>query len=249
MSLIDLAYVQVDYNTKMPINSTAYALWEGCQLLGIETKFYSFLADIRKDLRKETLVHGWIGHVKGALQALGCELPNVPDAPECLLPFFGRKIWYTTMGDIRSRGTSVPVFIKPRTHQKAFTGHIASGEIRDLIRTASFDNDLEIMASDPVNFVSEYRIMVHHGMMVAARHYNGDFTLMPDMSVATKAIQAFEGAPCAYSLDLGLTDDGRSLIVEINDAFSLGAYGTHAIVYASMIVDRWCEMASLTSFD
>lgn len=77
MGTIDLAFVQVDYNTKMPINEAAYTLWDGCQKMGIETRFYSFLADIRKDLTKSTLVHGWIGHVKGALLALGCTPPEV----------------------------------------------------------------------------------------------------------------------------------------------------------------------------
>jgi hypothetical protein len=49
----------------------------------------------------------------------------------------------------------------------------------------------------------------------------------------------------AYSLDLGLAEDGRTLIVEINDCFSLGTYGFPALPYAQMVVDRWSEIVGL----
>ena len=244
MSTIDLAFVQVDFNTKLPINETAYSLWSGCHYLGIETKFYSFLADIRPELTKETLVHGWVSNVKGALRLLQVPVPEVPDVREVLLPFFGRRIWTTTMGEFRARRTSEPVFIKPLKAQKAFTGHVSSGEIRDLIQTAGMPDEMELLASEPVDFVSEYRILVHLGMMIACRHYNGDFEVFPDMKVAREVIRTFEGAPCGYSLDLGVTDDGRTLIVEINDAFSLGSYGAPSIPYTQMVIDRWVEMVN-----
>jgi hypothetical protein len=244
MSIVDLAFIQMAPDTKMPINETAYSLWSGCRYLGIETKFYAFLADIRSELTKETLVHGWISNVKGALQCLQVPVPEVPDAPEELLPFFGRRMWTTTMQEFRARRTSELVFIKPLRAQKAFTGYVASGEIRDLIQTAGMPDEMELLASEPVNFVSEYRIMVHLGMMIACRHYNGDFEVFPDMKVARDAIKAFKSAPCGYSLDLGVTDDGRTLIVEVNDAFSLGSYGASSIPYTQMVIDRWVEMVN-----
>jgi hypothetical protein len=64
------------------------------------------------------------------------------------------------------------------------------------------------------------------------------------MDVATQAIQRFKDAPVGYSLDLGVTDDGRTLLVEVNDAWALGAYGTPSIPYTEMVVNRWKEMVS-----
>lgn len=239
-----LAYIQVGLDTKWPVNDTAYTMWHGCQLLGIETRPFTFIQDIYRDLTPETAVHGWISNVKQALRHLKVTPPEVPDAPEPLRPWFGRKLWTTTMGEFRQRRTSEPVFIKPLRIQKAFTGHVSSGRVQDLIQTADMDDDLELLAQEPVTFLSEYRILVHHGLMVACRHYRGDFCLAPDMQVAREAIRAFKGQPCGYSLDLGVTDNGRTLIVEVNDAFSLGAYGTPSIIYAKVILDRWAEMVS-----
>jgi hypothetical protein len=245
MSSVDLAFVQVNPDTGLPFNETAYSFWYGCQLLGIETRFYSSLVDIEKDLRKETLVHGKIPCVKGALRLLGVPIPEVPDAPPELLPLFGRRVWTTTLGKFRQRKTSKPVFIKPLKAQKAFTGHVSSGTVADLIRVAEFPDDMEILASTPVKFVSEYRVMVHYGMAFACRHYNGAFWIFPDMGVVHKATVLFQKAPVGYALDIGVTDDGRTLIVEVNDAFSLGSYGTQAIPYTQMVIDRWVEMVSV----
>ena len=67
--------------------------------------------------------------------------------------------------------------------------------------------------------------------------------MFPDMSIAEQAIQAFsKEAPCAYALDLGITDDGRTLVVEVNDAYALGSYGAPAVPYVQMVIDRWVEI-------
>ena len=55
----------------------------------------------------------------------------------------------------------------------------------------------------------------------------------------------FTQAPVGYSLDLGVTDDGQTLLVEVNDAWALGAYGTPSIPFTEMIVNRWKEMVGI----
>lgn len=117
--------------------------------------------------------------------------------------------------------------------------------MRDFIRTASCPDDTAILASEVVRFVSEYRLFVHRGEIVGCRHYTGDYATPIDFDVARGAVEAFRSAPVGYSLDMGRTDDGRTLVVEVNDAFALGSYGLPSVRYADLVLDRWAEIVGL----
>jgi len=249
--VIDLAYVQKKDGEF--INETAYSFWYGCRLLGIHT--VPFVAadkdaygDVQSldslELRRDTLVHGWIGSVRKALKKIGVPEPQWDGAPpKELEPFYGRRMWPTTMKEVRYRlEENNHIFIKPLKVQKAFTGFVTSGKVSDLIQTAGFEDDFEILASEPVEFVSEYRFFIHNGLIIGCKNYRGDFTRLPDFEVAYACLKAFKGSPVSYSLDLGVTADGKTLVVEINDAFALGAYGMPSVPYAQMVISRWEEM-------
>lgn len=239
--MIDTAYIQKAGGEF--INETAFSFWTGCHLLGIHTEFFEAPSFTHVQLTRETLVHGWVGVVRDALKSLGIDGPQPRvdgQPPETLLPFYGRKVWNATLGDVRRDDHQL--FIKPLNAHKAFTGHVRTGLIRDLAQTAMFPNEFEILCSEVVEFVVEYRLFVHKGMIVDCRRYRGDYTKLVDIDVALDCVKAYKGAPVAYSLDLGLTPDGRTLVVEVNDAFALGGYGMSAIPYAQMVIDRWEEM-------
>lgn len=242
---IEKAFIQASVETKLPLDETAFAVWCGCRILDIPTQLYTFTRDIQGELTKSTLVHGGVPHVVAALNLLGVPIPEVQDYPLCLTRFFGRNVSDSTMGYLRYRHSSQPVFVKPRGGTKLFNGFIYTGSIEDQIRLNTFDNDMPIWESEVVNFVSEYRVLIHQGLVFACRHYKGDCSVFPNLDVATQAIQRFEGAPVGYSLDLGVTDDGRTLLVEVNDAWALGCYGTPSIPYTEMVVNRWKEMVGI----
>lgn len=240
--MISKAFVQYDYNTGLPSSESGYAICRGCYWQGIEVEKFYLPADIRTKVHRDTLVHGGVSAVKSSLRYLGVQVPEVPDAPECLLPWFGRKIWESSMADIRNRKTSEPVFIKPLKLQKSFIGCVYTGSVTDLIQTADIPDDMELLCSEPVKFISEYRILVHNRMIYDCRFYAGDPTLFPNISMAQEAIRAFDDQPCGYSLDIGVVESGETLIVEVNDAFALGNYGAAYLPYTNMVIDRWKEI-------
>ena len=242
---IEKAFIQASVETKMPFDETAFAIWCGCRILDIPTQLYTFTRDIQDELSKDTLVHGGVPHVVAALNMLGVPIPEVQDYPLSLFRFLGRHIKTSTIGYLRQRGSLVPVFVKPRGGTKLFNDFTYTGSIEDQIRLNTFDGDTKIWESDVVNFVSEYRVLIHQGLIFACRHYKGDCSVFPNLDVATQAIQRFKDAPVGYSLDLGITDDGRTLLVEINDAWALGCYGTPSIPYTEMVVNRWKEMVGI----
>ena len=38
-------------------------------------------------------------------------------------------------------------------------------------------------------------------------------------------------------------DDGRTVLVELNDGYSIGAYDLEAGPYLDVLIARWCELA------
>jgi hypothetical protein len=242
---LELAYVQKDPRTGEFISATAYNFWDGCRLLGIPTEPFDAAQIDDLPLTPRTLVHGGVGAVMRALARLGVPAPHVDGAPAELGPYFGRRVWQTTMGALRASDDGAPVFVKPLREAKLFTGHVRDGSMRSLTMTAHVDDGVALLASEVVPFVTEYRCFVHRGRVVGAKHYGGDWRAPPpDFGVADAAAAAFAGAPVAYAIDLGVADDGRTLIVEVNDAFALGCYGLAPVPYARLVEDRWLELTA-----
>lgn len=48
--------------------------------------------------------------------------------------------------------------------------------------------------------------------------------------------------PAGYAIDFGRTADGRFLVVEVNEGYSIGSYGLFYIDYAKLISARWAEI-------
>lgn len=141
-----------------------------------------------------------------------------------------------------------PVFIKPSQEQKLFTGHVIRA-YRDLLRSIECDDATPVQIQGVVEFVSEWRAFILDGEVLSVSHYNGDPMIFPDAATITRFVSLWKEAPVAYSADFGIVRDAelssaRSLLVEVNDAFALGAYGLNSIAYARMIEARWRQMCA-----
>ena len=189
------------------------------------------------------IVVGGVGYVHRALKRLGLAVPELANIPACLLDFAGRKIWTARLGDVRravERGEAI--FMKPLPRQlKLFTGQLLR-EVADLVATAYLPDETVVECSEPVAFVSEHRVFVLHGQIVGVRQYAGDPLVFPDAGSVRAAVATFEDAPASYALDVGVCDDGRTLLVEVNDGYAIGAYGLAPITYAAMIDARWAGL-------
>lgn len=245
MLSIKKAFIQASLETKLPFDETAFAVYGACRLLDIEPVLYQFTRDIQLELARDTLVYGGVPYTIAALNFLGVPIPEVLDYPQSLQKYFGRRITESTIGALRQRGSSVPVFVKPKGGTKLFNGFIYAASVEDLIRLNTFEDDVPIWMSEVVNFVSEYRVLVHQGLILACRHYKGDCSTFPDMNVALAASHEFTNAPVGYALDLGITDDDRTLLVEVNDAWALGSYGTPPIPFTEMVINRWKQIVGI----
>lgn len=212
---------------------------------GVEVASFEWVDDINNmgDLGPTVGVSGYIGDVHRALQVLGRTIPESLDYPSPLRTFLGRTIRRGYLGDVRSSSTRV--FVKS-VGQKEFTGFVWSNSPEDRRRIVTHADDVEVWISDLVNFRAEFRSFVLNNVILDVRRYKGDWSLAPNRKVLENAVSLMalvKEAPAAYSLDWGVTDEGRTLLVEMNDGFALGHYGLNPVLYARMLSARWYELA------
>jgi len=230
-------------------NVNTFSAWQGFIERGAHVEFFEFEDLESLEFSAETPVVGGIGTVQRALSMLGIEIPAMNAVPPVLADFAGRKIWEATLAEVRAQiqDSGAPIFIKPLPAQhKLFAGHVVA-RFRDLIETAGIAPETPVSCSEVVEITSEYRGFVHHGEIAGFKHYAGDFRIFPDFSPVEAALSAWENRPVAASMDWGVTRDGRTFLIEVNDAYSLGCYGLNPVLYAPMIADRWFELTRSSS--
>lgn len=230
-------------------SEACYTAWRGFSHLAYPLDFFEWDDLTQTSLRLDplTLVVGGTVAVHMALRQIGVAVPAPLNLPRPLLGFAGRNIWETTLGTIRQQLQSegaAPVFIKPLVATKSFAGCVVS-RAAELQRLKHLADELGVQAAEPVAFVSEWRYFVHRAAVVGLAFYRGDWSVVPDSATVRRAVAAYLPGPVAYSMDFGVTADGRTLLVEANDAFALGAYGLDPVVYARMLEDRWLELVGV----
>lgn len=225
-----------------------WVAWSGFDRKAYPVSFFEWpdLRDGRVAVAPDTLVVGGVATVLHALRRLGAAPPTI-DYPDSLRAYLGRAVHPSTLGEVRGRFTGddpAPRFVKPREAHKAFTGSVFAA-FRDLIPTAHLPDDLAVWVTDTVEFVSEWRYFVHRHEVVGVGHYRGDPFAHPDAAAVRAAVADYRpAAPAAYGIDFGVTADARTLLVEVNDAYSLGHVGLRPVPYANMLEDRWVELVS-----
>ncbi len=234
------AYVQ--YKAGQPVNLNAFVAQDGFRQLGLEVEPFEAPSLETLPLTADPLVQGYVGVVQRALERLGVEPPFVPDFPDPLHAFTSREIRRSTPG----RRQTIPRLREPYRDQKAFTGYVRGRDVQDLARSAHLPDEFPVWTSEVVTFVSEWRCFVLRGACIGVRPYLQDHrTPVPDLSLVEACIDAYgAAAPAGYTIDLGRTADGRTLLVEVNDGYSLAAYGLPAVPYAQLLEARWTEMAT-----
>lgn len=194
---------------------------------------------------RDDFLAGGIQAMRCAMRQLGIEYSHC-DYPEPLRPFLHRRVWTDRLGRLMDRvdreELDSPVFVKPKEKLKRFTGFVLGGR-EDFYRSNWAGRGTEVWCSDPVRFVSEFRCPVIGGDVCGAYLYDaeGPFHREPDMGAVREMAAAWDG-PKGYCLDVGVLDDGRTALVEVNDGFSVGCYGMPAETYWKMLSLRWEEL-------
>lgn len=128
---------------------------------------------------------------------------------------------------------------------KVLTGIVLDGYKYSSVN--SLDPNTKVMAYDVFEskIVSEWRMYVHKNKIVDSHCYNDGFDVLPDYDYAKKVIAENIDFPCSYTLDMGVLENGRNVVVEFNDMWAIGNYGIPNDMYLKLLKDRYFEITEL----
>ena len=230
-------YIQ-SYENGIPHNYNFMNAYQGFYEMGFEVvPFHD--NDKFQESNKEDIIVGYVGTVRARLADFEIITPEM-DYPDELQKYLGRKIWQTKMDEVNNNPNCWPVFVKP-LEDKQFTGVVVRSP-KDLIGCGIQGVNQDVYCSEIVKFEAEWRCFVRYGHILSVRPYKGDWRKHYDYKVIENAVKEFTSAPVGYAIDFGLTDDGRTLLIEVNDGYALGCYGLFYIDYAKLLSARWAEL-------
>ena len=232
------AYIHA--NSGRPWNEECESAFRGFQSLGIESFLFSSTDELRSRKREDVVVGGTL-IMYHALGEYGI-FPENLSYPSELIEYYGRSIRKKKLCDLERE--SFPLFIKP-LKDKSAPGIIVNA-FPDVFKTeySHLPADSEIWCSEVVDFISEWRCFVRYGKILDIRLYHGNRDARCDDSIILDAVSLYRNSPASYALDFGVTSDGRTIIVEMNDAIALGSYGLQDTLYAELLATRWAELTS-----
>jgi hypothetical protein len=222
---------------------------KGFAVLGCTIRLFQSSELPTLPLTRDTVVVGGMGTVRTALQQIGFDAPSHVSAPAVLYPFLGRECCRTTIHEVRKAGR-FPIFLKPYDQAKVFSGLVIKNadELERLLTARegfpAIAEDFPVLAQEPVSFKTEWRVFVIRGVVVGINFYQGDPLIFPLASVIQRTIGAYEHAPAGYSIDFGVTDKSDTLLIEVNDGYSLGHGALTGRLYAELLQARWLEITN-----
>lgn len=250
-----IVWIKTKYDSSMEMDiphspNIAQAMY-GFRELGAQIKTYHLIDDIYEKVSDADIVVDYVDQCQEILKKFGVS-PEFPDYPDVMKKYLGRKIWKDTITSIANNEDkwSAGYFVKP-IKTKAFTGKIISS-ISDLCGTGNSGEDYEVWVSEHVPIAAEWRCFIMYDRILDIRPYGlvsgGDYSgyrYHYDYSIVHDMLESFikwDDRPDACSMDICVTTDGRTLLVEMNDAYALGCYGLHSLFYARFLSARWSQL-------
>lgn len=135
------------------------------------------------------------------------------------------------------------VVCKP-VKSKVFTGKVIKS-IHDLIGCGNCQEDYEVMCSEALDIRKEWRCFIYYDEIIDIRPYKGNYHYTYDPKVIDSIMEDFrkwKDRPVACSIDIGVTSENKTILIECNDAYALGSYGLVDFRYAKFISARWAQI-------
>lgn len=197
-------------------------------------------------ISSDDIIVGGVSCVRNVLSRYNIKIPDLSIPDKNLEKYYKREFGLITVEEINKsfyKEDYKKIFAKPYNDHKNFNGHVIEN-FKDLYKTMHLPPETKVVYSTFVEFKSEYRIFVTNGTIVGMSHYCGDPLLFPNKEIIMPLVKdayeiySLEG----FSIDVGITSENKTLLVEINDGFSLGVYGLNYFIYSKLIEERWKQL-------
>jgi len=196
------------------------------------------LKDIMKSHEYGDICLDGVNQVKCIYGKYSIVPPDI-DYPDVLSVYYGRKFWKSTLNTIYNNRDKWNIFIKP-VEDKLFTGKVIK-KASDFRGMDSEFGDVDILCSDIVDIKAEWRCFIRYDKILDIRLYCGDWRYSYNPRIIEEAVKEFiywKDRPFGCSIDFGVTSSGETIIVEVNDGYSLASYGLQTLDYARLISAR-----------
>ena len=153
-----------------------------------------------------------------------------------------RDFMSMTLGEAKILSKSKNIFIKP-FDIKLFTGFVLDQMVYSSITNIPDDTMLMVydVFSSPIK--SEWRCYIGRDKVVDIRNYSGDMFTAPNKEYLESVIDSNKlKFPMAYTIDIGILENGDNVVVEYNDMWAIGNYGIDNYEYFSLLKSRYFEI-------
>ena len=174
----------------------------------------------------------------------------IPDTYEkCFFEFYKRNIELKTLNDCYN--IKMPFFVKPSANDKSFNAMIinSKSDLKYLNSFMSLDNIL--YTSDIVKLKNEYRLFIGdkklYGIANSSEYvtdfldletnYTKYFNIAPPTEFINEILASNTTGFCI--VDIGLTNNGDWIVVEVNPPFSISSYDFPIDKYFNYCCDAW----------
>lgn len=197
------------------------------------------------------LVSAGLTSMKHIFSQYNIPMPLSNSYPKELLDLYKREVMETTLGKSLIRyKKGEDFFIKPKDDFKSFTGFVASYDPHFLDKlTRKFKPDYLVYNCGIIDIKSEHRAYVAHGIVLETSNYFGDDSVL-DMKAVERAINTLSllnSTPSAYAIDFAITTDEETIVLELNEGFSIDSYDCSSENYFTVIKTRWDELYNLSN--
>lgn len=161
--------------------------------------------------------------------------PKAINIPKELMTdeFLGRNVQRIKIGNMENKiQFDSPKFVKNALKIKGYS------DITDIIdpftiigeRETYLDKDRyfkEYLVSDIIDISAEFRCFVYNGNLLDIRRYSGfdALSVNPDVKKIKNMISAYTAAPQAYTMDVAVTKDKKTVLIECHNFWAVGLYG------------------------
>lgn len=245
-----------------------YAAHEGAEHRGLKVIMFEDIMEVPARRYKSytsdgnILVVACIEDTEKYLERLGVEIPKSINVPQFLIDrkYVNRKLSYMTLNEFKTFELDKPMFVKPLYKVKAFPSGVNTQRNMLPILLSDYTGswDIPVLVSEVVDMVSEYRVYVskNRGQIIGMRHYQGNEMLFPDVEHIRMVVNELCNSgemPATFSADFAVIKNHsyhdrsnygnyRTELIEVQDAWAIGAYGLDGNKYLSFLMERWAEL-------
>ena len=238
-----------------PLGHEEKLIWQYATMEQLKIKSFSpeEMANGDVPAQDASLIVGSVQSVTSALEQLNITAPNPSYYPDCLKSWLYRDVEAVNANHARwmiEQGSTL--FVKSQ-NWKQMTGMVCS-KTSHHPEFSAMPSDAMCWISNPVEWLSEYRVYVYQNEIIAISCYEGDESFKLDARVLENAVNALEANNWhdTYAMDWGIikTPTGELLtaLVEMNDAWAIGAYdGINYRQYYNFLNRRWQQLVKSNS--